>query len=60
MDQILVRLDGKSAARPGDEVVIIGGQGGERISAEDVALRWGTINYEVTCGIAARVPRRMS
>jgi len=57
MDQILVRLDGTSADRPGDEVVIIGGQGGERISAEDVAQRWGTINYEVTCGLSARVPR---
>ena len=30
---------------------------GERILAEDVAARLGTINYEVTCGISARVPR---
>jgi alanine racemase len=57
MDQVLVRLDGRSAVRPGDEVVIIGDQGAERISAEDVAQRWGTINYEVTCGLSARVPR---
>ena len=59
MDQVLVRLDGKDDG-PGDDVVIIGRQGRERITAEDVAQRWGTINYEVTCGIAARVPRRMS
>lgn len=57
MDQILVRMDGKEASGPGDEVVIIGGQGSERITAEDVARRWGTINYEVTCGLSARVPR---
>ena len=60
MDQLLVRLDGPDSARPGDEVILIGSQGEERISAEDVARRWGTINYEVTCAIAARVPRRMS
>jgi alanine racemase len=57
MDQVLVRLDGWSAAGPGDEVVIIGRQSGEAISAEDVAQRWGTINYEVACGLSARVPR---
>jgi alanine racemase len=60
MDQLMVRLDGLDSARPGDEVVLIGSQGEGRISAEDVARRWGTINYEVTSGIAARVPRRMS
>ena len=37
--------------------VLIGAQGSERILAEDVARRLGTINYEVTCGISARVPR---
>jgi alanine racemase len=37
--------------------VLIGSDGGERITAEDVAARLGTINYEVTCGISARVPR---
>ncbi len=57
MDQIMVQLDGLPDAQPGDEVVIIGAQDGERISAEDVADRWGTINYEVTCAIMKRVPR---
>jgi len=57
MDQILVQLDEVPTARAGDEVVIIGEQGKERITAEEVATRWGTINYEVTSGLAARVPR---
>jgi alanine racemase len=41
----------------GEEAVLIGRQGAERILAEEVARRLGTINYEVTCGISARVPR---
>jgi alanine racemase len=57
MDQVLVQLDGVPAAQAGDEVVLIGKQGAEHITAEEVAGLWGTINYEVVCGIAARVPR---
>ncbi len=57
MDQIMVQLDAVPQARAGDEVVLIGAQGEERITTEEVAERWGTINYEVTCGIAARVYR---
>jgi alanine racemase len=57
MDMCLVQLDSAPAAQAGDEVVLIGEQGGKRISAEQVAERWGTINYEVTCGIGSRVPR---
>jgi alanine racemase len=63
MDQILVRLDDDQPASPGDEVVLIGSQGSngsqgsQRITAEDLAERWGTINYEVVCGLSARVPR---
>jgi len=57
MDQVAVQLDEVPGAQPGDEVVIIGSQGGSRISVEEVAARWGTINYEVVCGLAARVPR---
>ena len=41
----------------GDEVVLIGSQGGERILAEEVAQRLDTINYEITCGLSARVRR---
>lgn len=57
MDQCLVNLDGVPHAAAGDEVVLIGAQGGERISADDVAGRWGTIGYEVVCGIGSRVSR---
>lgn len=55
MDYCMVRLPAGGAI--GEEVVLVGSQEGERISAEEVALRWGTINYEVVTGIAARVPR---
>ena len=57
MDQITVRLQPGQVAQPGDEVVLIGRQGEESLSAETLAGVWGTINYEVTCGIASRVPR---
>ena len=57
MDQVCVHLDEVPGAKAGDEVVIIGSQGASRITAEQVAERWGTINYEVVCGLAARVPR---
>lgn len=56
MDQFLVDAGGGRAA-VGDEVVLIGEQGGERITAEDWAVLLDTISYEVVCAIAARVPR---
>lgn len=57
MDQCMVQLDDLPEAQIGDEVVIIGKQGGEEITATDIADDWGTINYEVICGLAARMPR---
>ena len=57
MDQVCVQLDDVAGAQAGDEVVIIGSQGGESITAEEIAMRWGTINYEVVCGLADRIPR---
>jgi alanine racemase len=56
MDNITVDLGPDPPAR-GAEAVLIGARGGERILAEDLAARLGTINYEITCGISARVPR---
>jgi alanine racemase len=56
MDNITVDL-GPDPPPPGAEAVLIGTRGGERLLAEDMAARLGTINYEVTCGISARVPR---
>jgi alanine racemase len=58
MDNVTVDLGPGSTVEPGAEAVLIGAQGTERILAEEVAGRLGTINYEVTCGISARVPRR--
>jgi alanine racemase len=60
MDNITVDLGPETDVEPGDEAVLIGSQGGEEILAEEVARRIGTINYEVTCGISARVPRESS
>lgn len=58
MDQLLVDV-GDAGVLPGDEVVLIGEQGDERITADEVAARLGTIGYEVVCGLGARVPRRV-
>ncbi len=57
MDNVTVDLGADTDVEPGDEAVLIGSQEGEVIRAEEVARRLGTINYEVTCGISARVPR---
>lgn len=58
MDQCMVRLDEAApGAYPGDEVVLIGRQGDAAITAEEIGEAWGTINYEVVCGLSARVPR---
>jgi len=57
MDQITIQIDGVPNAKEGDEVVIIGSQEKSRITAEEVGYRWGTVNYEVVCGIGHRVPR---
>jgi alanine racemase len=57
MDQIMVQLDNIPEARIGDEVVLLGNQGQDRISPSELAKKWGTINYEVTCDLSARVPR---
>src|SRR3972149_2906943 len=57
MDQITIQIDGAPQAKEGDEVVILGSQEKSRITAEEIGHRWGTVNYEVVCGIGHRVPR---
>ncbi len=57
MDQSMWLLPDDSTAKAGDEMVLIGRQGDAFISADEIASRWGTINYEVICGILDRVPR---
>jgi alanine racemase len=56
MDLTLVDV-GNSSIKPGDEVSLIGRQGNEVISTDDVAKLADTISYEVICGIGKRVPR---
>ena len=58
MDNITIDLGPETEVEPGDEAVLIGSQGEETILAEEMAARLETINYEVTCAISARVPRR--
>ncbi len=57
MDHAMVDITDIPGAERGDEVVIIGEQGSEKITAEDVADLLRTISYEVLCNIGARVPR---
>jgi alanine racemase len=57
MDNVTVALGADTDVEVGDEVVLIGRQGDERILAEEVARRLGTINYEVTTGLLPRVTR---
>jgi alanine racemase len=59
MDQCMVDC-GDHEVRPGDEAVLIGAPrdaAGPAVTAEEWAERLGTITYEVTCAISARVPR---
>ncbi len=57
MDQCMVDVTAIPQVRMGDEVVLIGQQGRATLTAEQVAQRLGTINYEVVSEILARVPR---
>ncbi len=57
MDQAMIDVSAVPGVRQGDEVVLIGAQGGERITVDEVAAHLGTINYEVVSAILARVPR---
>ncbi len=57
MDQCMIDVTHLPQVRVGDEVVLIGRQGEASLTAEEVARRLGTINYEVVSEILARVPR---
>ncbi|RPI98365.1 MAG: alanine racemase, partial [Chloroflexi bacterium] len=56
-DMTTINVTNIPGVRIGDEVVLIGRQGDEVISADDVARQLGTISYEVVSTILARVPR---
>lgn len=57
MDQATVDVTEVPGAAAGDEAVLLGAQGEERITADDLARLTGTISYEVLCAIGERVPR---
>jgi alanine racemase len=56
MDQLMVEVD--ESVKIGDEVVIIGTQGSESISAEEIAAKIDTIPYEVVCDVSVRIERK--
>ena len=57
MDQMLVDVTRLAGVMPGEEVVLLGGQGTAKVSVDDLASWMGTISYEVFTGITYRVPR---
>lgn len=57
MNMIVVDVSHIKDVAPEDEVVILGEQGKNKITAEDIAKRLGTINYEITTHISALLPR---
>jgi alanine racemase len=57
MDLVTIDVTEIAGAAIGDEVVLLGRQGGEEMSADEMAAKIGTISYEVLCGVSARVPR---
>ncbi len=57
MDMTMIDVTDIPGVQSGDEVIIIGGGGENRITADDIAGWLGTISYEVLCGIGERVER---
>ncbi len=57
MDQCMIEVTGIEDVNVGDEVVLFGEQGQSFISIDELAEKLGTINYEIVCMIARRVPR---
>jgi alanine racemase len=58
MDQIMVDAADHPDVQVGDEVVLLGEQGRERVTPDEWAARIGTISYEVVCAVGPRVERR--
>lgn len=57
MDQLILDVTGVEGVREGDIVTLIGKDGNEEITSDELAALYGTIGYEVVCGISKRVPR---
>ncbi|MDX6271890.1 MAG: alanine racemase [Acidobacteriota bacterium] len=58
MDLTLLDVTDVPGVEHGDQVTLVGADGELSVPAEDLARIAGTISYEITCGISARVPRR--
>jgi len=56
MDMLMADVTGMDLS-PGDEVVIIGAQGADRIDAREMAASIGTIPWEVVCRVGSRIER---
>jgi alanine racemase len=56
MDMLMADVTGLEVS-PGDEVVIIGSQGADRIDVREMAAQIGTIPYEILCRIGSRIER---
>lgn len=59
MDQLMIDVSHIEGVKPGDCVTLIGRDGGEEITADELAASYGSIGYELVCGISPRVPRRV-
>ena len=57
MDQCMIRVTGIPDVKIGDEVVIIGKQGDDEITIEELVGRIGTIPHEIFCDLNRRLPR---
>ncbi len=57
MDWIQLDVTDIPGCEIGDKVTLIGGENGNAVTAEEIAIKTGTISYEVTCGISSRVPK---
>jgi alanine racemase len=58
MDQLVVDVGPEGDVEVGDEVVLLGPQGDDELSATELALLVDTIGYEITCSVSGRVARR--
>lgn len=57
MDQLMADISDIGGVSVGSDVTLIGRNGGDTITADDIAELCGTIGYEIVCGISGRVPR---
>ncbi|MEA2082619.1 MAG: alanine racemase [Elusimicrobiota bacterium] len=57
MDMTMIDVTDLPSVKVGDEAVLLGSQGKEKITAGEIARICGTINYEICCGFSSRVPR---